>query len=464
MKTIINLLAKSLNNLKKMKKTSIIAIAFCSMAMSGIAQEFNYQAQVEVPKKDEFHKILLSPEITGRMTRDLADIRIYSDDQRQIPYYVESETHNTRLTGFKNYTIYDRDYQRGWDYQSRYYLKNTEGTKINHIVLKIRNFSDAKRARLSGSDDGRQWFTIKDGYSLHEVVSNSDSYNYKVLHFPLSSYKYYKIEVDDRWHRDPINVMEAGYFTDDLEHGSYQKAITPTLTQTEDRDKKTSRINIKFSHTQWVDKIRFEMNREENFYREAELFVKNYNEDSTFYFDKVQTFWLSSTQLNELRFSKFKCREMELVIHNKDNYPVKITGADAYQLKNYLVADMKKGRQYFVQYGNRQAKKPEYDILYFKNDVPENLRILKTFNEQRLDVFRPEASDAPVVTEGPYLTEDQPEVAQPNAPAEIEEETPFYKSQTFVWICIGVVIVVIGFMSIRMMGEVKDSSGGASEE
>jgi hypothetical protein len=435
-----------------MKKTIIFILA-CAFGTSAIAQDFNYQGQIEIAKKTEYHKILLAPEITGPMTRGLADIRIYSETQREIPYVLRSESHATRQTGFKQYKIYDRDYNRGWDYESRYLIRNDEGTTIDHIVLKIRNFSDNKRVRISGSDDGNQWFTIKNGYTFHEVTSATDAFNYKVVHFPKSNYKFYKLESDDRRHRDPINIMEAGYFTDDLEHGSYQAAIVPNLTQTEDREKKTSTIKVQWPHSQWVDKLRLDINTEENFHRRAELFVKYYNEDSTFYMEKVKTFWLSSTQLNELRFNKFKCKEMHLVIDNKDNYPVKINDALAFQLKHYLIAELKKGEQYFVQFGNRMAKKPEYDIVYFTDEIPAEMKQLRTFNAQRLDVFRPEAEIAPVVNEGPYLTEEPAGEAE-NPTPQIEEEVPFFKQKTFIWLCIGLVIVFLGFMSIKMMGEV----------
>lgn len=143
---------------------------------------------------------------------------------------------------------------------------------------------------------------------------------------------------------------------------------------------------------------------------------------------------------------------MQLVIRNKDNYPVKINGAEAFQLKHYLIAELKKGQQYFVQFGNHTAKRPEYDIVYFTDEIPKNLAQLRTFNAQRLDVFRPQADIAPVVSEGPYLTEEPAEEAVPTPV--IEEDVPFFKSKTFIWICIGAVIVFLGFMSIKMMGEV----------
>lgn len=445
-----------------MKKIITLTLAIASLTTTAFAQTFNYQAQVEKPKKDGYHEVLIPPEVTSRMTRNLADIRIYNAEQREIPYILKKETHATRQTAFKAYEIYDRDYHKGWAYESRYYIKNNEGTKIDHIVLKIRNFSDNKRVRLSGSDNGSQWFTIKDGYSFYEIISHTESYQYKVLHFPLSSYKYYKIEVDDHWHRDPINIMEAGYFTDDLEHGSYQKAEGAVMTQNEDREKKISRVKVRFPQSQWVDKLRFNINGDENFHRKARLMAKYYNEDSTFYYDEVEQFWLSSTQLNELRFNKLYARELELVIENKDNYPVKIESADAYQLKNYLVCELKKSDKYFVQYGDRKAKKPEYDIVYFMDEVPDNLRELDIFNAQRLDVFR-EVDGDPVVTDGPYLQED-PVEAPKEQEAEPEEDKAFYEHSSFIWIAVGLIVVLLGFMSIKMMGEVKGKENEKESE
>lgn len=450
-------------------KKSLLSLLLLPFSLLGTAQQYNYQSQVELPKKDGYYEILISPAITGRATRDLADLRIYSEHQREIPYILRSEQHDRRLTGFKNYKIYDRDYHRGWDYESRCFIRNDRGSAINHLVLKIRNFEDAKRVRLSGSDDGQRWFMIKDGYRIFEANGGSLPYQYKVLRFPLSSYKYYKIEVDDSWHRDPINIEEVGFFDEESILGNYQRIPTPVLTQVVDRDAKQSKTTIQFEQTQWVDKLRIHITSEENFHRRAELYAKRYEQDSTFYLEKVKSFWLSSTQLNELQFNKLYAQELILVVHDKDNYPVKIDGANAFQLKRYAVCELQKGKHYFLQYGDRKAKKPEYDLIYFAADIPEDLKTLKSFNQQRLNVLRSDADQLPVITDGPYL-QDEPQPVNEVQPTPtdssvvVEEVKPFFQQPYFLWGIAGVVIVLLGYMSLRMMTEVREKENGAGKK
>ncbi len=410
-------------------KQLVLIIAMATATVSGYTQNFDWKADVETPQNDGFHKILLAPVVAGHLQYNFSDIRIYNHEQKEVPYFLTGEEHRTKIVGFENYTIVTKDYNKRWDWESMFVIKNEAKTDINHIILRFRNFQDRKYARLSGSDDGHQWFSIKDGYLLHGVYSDTASSSLMVLKFPMSNYEYYKIEVDDYRHDDPVNLMEAGYFVKDYEKGSFIANPYPEFQQIDSIEKKETQVYLNFPSPQYIDKMKIDIDYDDNYHREAELFEKIWLNDTTFRYNSIKRFWVSSTRLNEVFFHQQACKELKLVIYNNDDQPLKVNTVDCLQLKQYLVAKLKKDQPYTIKFGNDTLLAPQYDIVYFKDQVPE---------------------DAPVIT-----TAKVAQIIQEDEATEEGNVIPLFEDPTVIWIVIGAVALLLGYMSLKMMSEVK---------
>lgn len=405
------------------------------------SQPYDYQAGLERPDTTGYHLIHLTPEVSGLMRRNLGDLRIYTDEGREVPYYTSKEVISTHYAHFKEYPIYDVDRHRGWDYYSRHYVKNTSNKPIRQLILKIANFEDTRYVRLSGSNDGKTWFVVKHSYVFHDIVSEDEAYAYKVLRFPLSDYKYFKIEVDDyHWGHDHVNIQAVGYFDEVIEKGEYTRVPTPSFHQMDTMAKHTEVfINLRKEHLS--DKIRVKVNNDGHYHRRAELFKKVWTNDTTWHWNSERTFWLSSTTLNEMNFHHFKAKELKLVVYNKDDYPLDIEEVAFLQLNNYLTALLEKDQGYQLAFGNDTLPAPEYDITYFKQEIGSDLPRVQPVGEI-----------AELVK--PIVQEVQ----------EAEDPVPFYEDRSFIWIILGAVVVLFGYMSIRMMSDVRKRESPSAHE
>ena len=433
----------------------LIGAAFSSAAQ---AQDFTFEAPIGAADSTAYHRIVLPAQVTCHLApinRGVAggfrDVRLYNGTGREIPFVQEQEARQREFTNYHTYPIYKTDYSRSWRYESRVYIERDTPDPINHLVLKIRNFDDDRFLRLSGSDDGKQWFIVKDGFSFRGgAYSDTSTHAYRVVRFPLSDYQYFKLEVDESYggrHPDHIQISAAGYFTSDYDHGRFVPVPTPSLYRVIKQEDKETELFFNFGDAHYLDRLQFDIEEDEPFHRKAELYEKNWVTDSTFRWEYVRTFWLSSNHLNTLEFQQYRLRDGKVVIHDKDNYPLQIKAMRGLQLRYYLIAKLKTGEIYHLEGGNEQVSAPEYDLEYFRQQIPAQLPELTAQEPNPIDVKDIDAKEAEAA----------------------KEVKPFFETKAFLWTMIGVVMAFFGYMAIRMMSdlqkrEAKNQSGPDTEE
>jgi hypothetical protein len=77
---------------------------------------------------------------------------------------------------------------------------------------------------------------------------------------------------------------------------------------------------------------------------------------------------------------------------------------------------------YFLTYGNKKATKPTFDIERFVSKVPETLTVLTLGNEQKID-------------------------------KKDTTKAPLFKNKIWLWLLMGIIILVLGWFSIKMMNK-----------
>ena len=86
-----------------------------------------------------------------------------------------------------------------------------------------------------------------------------------------------------------------------------------------------------------------------------------------------------------------------------------------------LIARFTDQATYFLTYGNHKAARPNYDIERFLDNIPETLTVLDLGDELKI-----EKEEVP-------LTD------------------PLFKNKTWLWSIMTVVIILLGWVSVRMM-------------
>lgn len=409
-----------------MKKIILLTCYFCNISCYVNAQKYTWQASVDTVPNKGFYNILLSPSITGNLKDDLTDIRLFDDKNVEIPYLHRSESPVTNKLLFKEYKIVSKEILKGCC--TRIILENKEKNKINNVSIAVKNADVQKKFKLSGSDDQKNWFVIKDNYVFHSIYNASETSEIKLLNFPLSNYPYYKIEINDSVSA-PINILKIGYYDTYSEAGKYVEVPEVIVSQEDSVKLKKTFVKISFSTAQVIDKLELEIQGPAYYLRKVsvcELKRDSIKKRKSYtYFDQLLEVDLRSNDPNTLYFSNLKTKELYLIIENGDNQALQIHSVKAYLLNNYLTAYLETGNKYMLKFGNDQLAGPNYDLKYFQDSIPQNTPLISTGK----------------ITE--LIKE------------EIQNESSWSKNKTILWVVIGLVVVLLTIMSVKMIKEMK---------
>ncbi len=405
-----------------MRKIAVfLSTIFCCTVLH--AQQFTKQATIEKAGRSGFHRILLRPEISGTAGAGLQDLRIFDQNRREVPFLYTQEALSTASIQFVEYEIDKKEILRNCC--TKLVLSNHHQNKINNISLRIKNAEVRKKAKLTGSDDGQNWYALKENFYLQQINNLTETSELKIVDFPLSNYRYYAIEIDDS-SAAPLNILAAGYYDTESESGKFQQ-IKPIVFSQQDTFKE-SRIAIRFPHEVLIDKLYFSFSEMPFYLRNAKLQTKQTrtqkNGKTEEYYTDISQLQVSSAKSNTFLLPAVKVKELYLLIDNKDNPPLQISAVEAYQLNRYLSAWFEKDKNYMLKLGAEGLQQPDYDIAYYKDSIPKDIPLLATSSLKNIE-----------------------------KPAVLVASNTFFSNKNIIWAAIIGVIVLLGFMSTKMIKE-----------
>lgn len=401
------------------------------------SQTWLYEAPVK-PNGNGYQDIYLPPSVTCRLGSGAGNIRMRDSSDNEVPYILSETKMVEEEASIVWMQRYEDDYWARW--YSRSFFQNPKRLTLDRLALKIRNADVHQDFWLSGSDDMNRWYIIKEDYGYDANYDPNSTWNLLTIHFPPTDYKYYKVEIRHFW-REPIQIMGAGYYAYAETQGHSQAVPDPVVTQREEG--KQSIVDIQFDATHYLDQMLFEIDGPEFYLRNATLQKKV----SGGGFEDVQQLQLNSKALNQLAFDHIRGWHWRMVIENKDDKPIRIAGVQARQRQQYLTAKLETKGQYKLLIGDETLRAPEYDLTYFKNDLPKARSAAAVGNV--VDLIKPAVPTEP--------TGSGNAAPSPNAPQPVatEVEKPFYQQPVFLWVGIGLIVVLIGGMSLKLLKDMK---------
>ncbi|MEO9966717.1 MAG: hypothetical protein ABJF11_13050 [Reichenbachiella sp.] len=394
------------------------------ISFSSQAQEFTYEAGIEPVSASGYYSVVLSPELLAKLRADFSDIRIYTADGKEQPYLLRKEQAVSTTSLFNEYEITEKIYKE--DQISHLIFKNPDNEPIDNITFLVKNTDVQKRARLSGSEDGERWFVIKNNYLLHSMRSEEETSEFKILNFPMSDYSYFKLEINDNW-KLPINILKVGNYDTRREKGLTTSFICP-ISEQKDSLKK-SYFTIEFPEDTYVEKLNFEVSEADFFSRHTTIKMKkerlNRKKKTIQYFETLGSFNLNSNSINEVDLGGESVKTLYVEMENRDNQPLKVDSIKGSFLNRYLVVALNPGEKYTLKFGDQNLKSPDYDIIKFANQIP---------------------NDAKRITHGNMISLKE-EVVE-------NTEDGLLNSPYLIWVVIGAVGLILAFVSFKMIGEI----------
>jgi hypothetical protein len=402
-----------------------LGIAFLSIAFLPVtAQQFKAEATLPVVDADGFYRVLFTPEAAAYPNQTFSNVRLYDAQQKEVPYIMEQEQPVYQQEKFQEYTIVEKKQEPGCC--TTLILENRDKAAINNINLLIRNAEVVKEATLSGSDDQKSWFVIKEKFTLQSIDNPNDASAMKVVNFPLSNYTYYQLRINDST-QAPLNIIKAGYYNARTSEGAYTKVAPVSIATSDSIKQKKTYIHILFDTLRLLDKVELSLTGTPYFMRQVDVYerqARNTKKGVKDYYEFVTSFGISSGGAAIVHLPMVKTRELMLVVENKDNPSLTVSSLNIHQLNRYLVAWLKKGEKYTLRFGDEQLVEPSYDLAFFKDSLSYQSTVLKIQDVRAIQQ------------------------------AGKKEESPtFFTDKRVIWVAIILVIGILGFMSVRLIRE-----------
>lgn len=401
-----------------------LVILFLMVSRSATSQTFVVSASLPKVDRTGFYRIPLSPELISHLNNGFTNLRIY-DSQQEVPYLIKEEVPVFTTRKFVEYPVVEK---MSRDLFTQIIFTNKERKSINNVTLVIKNAETTKKATLLGSDDRANWYALKENFYLSSVQGVNQTYEMRILDFPLSNYSSFKLKINDSTSA-PLNILKVGYYESDLVAGNYTQLPQPQWSIREDRSNKKSIVKIAFDALMLIDKFEFEIKAPALYNRTAIIqhpvtFITRKGKEVTRN-EYIQSIQFISTQQSSFHLPSVVSKELFMEISNDDNPPLQIAAVKAYQLNRYLVTWLEKSKSYEIKIGKAEMPAPSYDIGYFKDSIPGNAPTLKPNN----------------------VTVIQPKVTV--------SKSNWFSDKRFIWAAIVIVAAILGLMSYRMVKETK---------
>jgi len=331
--------------------TMLLHLVYCQAQSS-----FRYKSSLGEIKKAGFYKISLPPAIVAKSRNELNDLRILNDKGNQVPYMLRSGTAVFEEKNFIEFPILD--IRKEADKQTHVIIQNKTNKTIDELLLVIKNTDAERTVTLTGSDDQKQWFVIKERIVLSNIYIREQDRFIQSLAFPNSAYKFFELIINGK-DLLPVNIVKVGLYEGTFHNGEYLRVPEPAITQKDSTDK-SSYINLVFDQNYLVNKLQLNVVGP-RFYKRRLTILK----------DQVYSLnnYILSSGVDASFTINIKTEKIKLIIENQDNPPVRIQSVNAYQLSKYLLAYLEPAGKYNLVFGDSTAIAPNYDLEFFKDSL-----------------------------------------------------------------------------------------------
>ena len=361
-----------------------------------------WSEKVEPVQSDGYYNIVISQEIIGLSEyRQLTDFRIFDEQEKEIPYLVRLSAPVSTTSRKKSLPVLTNVAK---DSVNTLVFENSEQKVIDYIYVDIKKADVKKSVRVRGANEPGNWYMVKESAPLHESVGETYTIN-----FPQGNYRYYEINIINSG-GSPLSISGVNQ----LENSSlYGEFITlPIKNYTIGLSDQNTIIDFQTIPYR-IARLSFSISK-------PSLYQRNATINSTHSYADIQ---LSSRGDNVVYLNNFRSDTIKITIYNQNNPGLQIDSIRAEGLVHHLCAYLEKGKQYTIRLRDYPASR--YDIENFKDDIPNDLPVVKTSGLESYTFVPP------------------PKVLR------------FYEKPVFLWSAIIVAGFLLGIICIRSLRELK---------
>lgn len=410
--------------MKQITKTlTVVFVLVCTNSFAQI-DKYNYKREI-TGISEQWHRIILPDSLFSKVSHSLTDLRVFgikpSNDTIEAPYLLQlsaGKTENKNID-FKILNTSRNDKGHFFTFEI---LSNES---INQIVLNFEQTNFDWQIDLQASHNQSEWFMVIEDYRILSIENELTKFQFTKLNFPDSKYRYYRLNIKSA---EKAEFKSASIVQREIVQGTFNSYPVSNFNTINNKQAKQTEIEVELPLKVPVSKIRIRVSDSVDYYRPIAI---TFLADST----KTERGWkynyktlasgiLNSIEVNDFYFSSTTAQKFKIVIQNHDNLPLNVNAIEIAGYVHEMVMRFTEPAQYFLVYGSSSASKPKYDIERFSNKVPEVMTEVELGNEQTI-----EKKIKPAIE-------------------------PLFKNKTWLWAVMIVIILLLGWYSVKMMRKV----------
>lgn len=430
-------------------KLSILLLFVVISSLTGEEkkQKFNFKREI-FGINSYWHKLVLPDDIYDKISQDLSDLRIIGvttkGDTIEAPYILKTFEDKTITEEVSFSIINESQSDRG----SFYTFETSTSGAINQIDLNFIEDNFDWQINLEGSHNQEEWFTILVDYRILSIKNGFTDFSYTKLNFPESKYKFYRLFVKSN--EKPELTKASLQQKKDVSYILHECPVK-TINIKDSKEYQSTSIMLELEQFLPINYIKIEVNDNFDFYRPLSILYEydSYhtthtiiNKDSIRTFEKKcrgklippRSMTLNSSEDMEFNFETIVANNFLITIENGNNQPLNIGAIEVKGYRYEMIVRFTEPAKYYLFYNPLELKyqsscrykfkltPPNYDITNFQDKIPENLSELSLGEE---------------------------EVVENN----IKKKTALFKNKLWLWGVMILMILLLGFVSVRLIRE-----------
>ncbi len=356
-----------------------ILLALLMLVSSSVAADFSqrdwsYVKSITLPAELESEglvEVVPDPEVFFGALHSLADVRIISGENEEVPYKLEKSQAEHERTSFP-VSLRDKGYIPG-SYNIFTADLGREGVLHNEIEIKTSSANFRRTATVESSNDGATWMRIAE-QTVYDFTVKERGFTTRntSIRYPESTARYLRVKIADDG-EGPLEITGATVFF--IEETPAREVFWPSTIHSisHDDSQRTTSVEVDLG-TPGLPSYRLAIEvPDTNFYREVTLESREVILESGTVNQQWRTL-IRGAEIYSFDTPKFTGRSLSitypeatsrylrLVIHDEDSPPLTVQGVSVWGQRYRLVFAADPQQSYRLYYGNMEAPRPSYDI------------------------------------------------------------------------------------------------------
>ena len=352
------------------------ALLFNLVFLSCVAQAQQWQAELPVIVRSGLHAIILGPELVGVSRADIGDLRLVDSTGKDVPYVLRLAEAGPLKSRFVPYDLVRNEVLPK---STVVEIARPQDQQIDELHLWIRPVEVRKQVRITGSDNGTEWFMVKDDHVVPQGARGDPPHQVLLVAVPRSDYRYLRITLNDSL-TAPIQILGVGRFVEQALPARYTEA---TINWQQRDSAGTTTLHVSADRPILVERISYAVRDTLPFHRSGQMRavhtteIRDRRKLRTVEQEMTLAYFTLAYDLDPIMtVPGSREKEFDLRIDNRDDRPLRFSELKVYQVERTILANLEPGIRYHLTTGDPELHAPEFDIVHFQKELPAPIATL----------------------------------------------------------------------------------------